>query len=438
MLLDPDEPALDDAAAPADEDQDLPEDQQRRGRRVALLSHPFSMTYRMATGGGLATQALVSLGASEALVGLQASLAPFATLIQLPGLRLVARLGKRGLLLLTQVLALLCGLPLLYYGRLLELGPSQGPAVLLASLAGTMLMLLLGSTAWWPLLHGFTRRGSTGRFFAALRTSWHLGLIGFFLFSAWWLSGHPGGFGLLFAIAWACGAARALLIPLFPERPERVAFAVREALGRVVVAGPLRQYTVGVTLDQIVFRAVPPFLIVLLRREVHLTEAQVLVTTLATYVGGLLALHPAGALADRLGARPMLVATCALRAAVVLSLGLAAWLCSAELLLPLVAGLTLAYSMLVAAFGVAEVKLLFRLAEGASPTPAIVGTVVARNLVAGVVVVTVGLVLEQVLRRAADPLGIYLGFFGLAAAIQLAAGWPLWRVAQPKTPLPIA
>ena len=53
----------------------LDDEQRARGRRLAITSHPAGMTFRMVFTQHLPTLALVSLGAGEFWVGLQASFA---------------------------------------------------------------------------------------------------------------------------------------------------------------------------------------------------------------------------------------------------------------------------------------------------------------------------------------------------------------------------
>jgi hypothetical protein len=410
-------------AAVADATQPLSPRLQRRGRYLAIASHPFGMIQRMALVGDLATQALVTLGATPGLVGLQAAFAPFATLVQLPSLRAQGRWGKRRLLLGTQLLSLITGLPLIWFGTLAGLGVWALP-VFMTSLAATIVLLVAGSTAWWPILHGFVPEARTGRFFAVLRSVWHVGLILYFLFSAWWLSAHPGQFGLLFGLAWGCGLVRAGMLLVFPERRDAEPPRPGPAWKRLLAPGPLRRYLVGVSLDTVVFRLLGPFAIVMLRREAGLTEAQTMITTLAVYGGGLVALYPAGRVVDKVGARSVLLASCGLRAVVVAGVGVLALVASPQVLLWGAGALFLVFALLGQAFGLAEVKVLFALVPGDSPSPYIVTSMVTRSVVASVVALAAGGSLELLLRAGIDPGLVYLGLFGALALIQAAAVIP--------------
>ncbi len=425
--LEPQPPLSDDSASqPKLEPDELSADDQRRGRRLALSTHAFSMTFRMAFMGDLATQALITLGASAGPVGLFASLGSFAALTQLGGLRLVERIGKKNLILATQGVALLFSLPLLWFAGLQGLGDPWGWRAALLSMSVVTLALVCGSTAWWPLLHGYVPRTRTGRFFSVMRTIWHLALIAFFLGCTWWLARSPGNFGPLFALAWVCGLLRIVILWHAPERPESEAHPIRELFATIYRTAPLRRYVTGVTLDQAVFRCVPPFTILMLRSEANLGEHEVMIATVANFLGGMLALLPSGWLVDRLGPRPVLIWTCALRGLIVLGIGLAGFYLSGRTLIFAAGSLIMLWSFLVSAFGVAEVKVLFGLAGEGNPTQLIVGSVVTRAVFAGVIALVLGVSLELLLEaQVAEPLTLYLWLFAILAALQAAAVVPL-------------
>src|SRR5690606_38466068 len=83
--------------------------ERRRGRRLAVLSHPAGMTHRTLYTEQLPTLALVGLGASEALVGLQRAFEPASQLLQLVALRAVGRVRKRTILVTGQAVAVAAG-----------------------------------------------------------------------------------------------------------------------------------------------------------------------------------------------------------------------------------------------------------------------------------------------------------------------------------------
>ena len=180
----------------------------------------------------LPTLALVSLGASEAVVGLQNGVVATAQALQLPTLRAIGRISKRRILIAGQAFAIVVALPLVLFDRIAALGNPEAIAIALCSLALVSMGVQVSNTVWFPLLRSYVEEGAIGRFFGALRTTWSLALIFYFFGAQYWLAHHPGDFGPLFATAAACGALRLLLIARLPERSERTgeAIRVREAL----------------------------------------------------------------------------------------------------------------------------------------------------------------------------------------------------------------
>jgi len=130
--------------------------QRARGRLLAITSHPAGMTHRMVFTEHLPTLALVALGASETLVGLQQSFVTAGQVLQLPTLRAVGRFSKRRILIFGQTLAVLGGLPLLFFGSLASLPSNQAVAIALASLTVTAAGICVAQTVWFPLLRGYT------------------------------------------------------------------------------------------------------------------------------------------------------------------------------------------------------------------------------------------------------------------------------------------
>ena len=190
----------------------------RRGRRLAVLSHPAGMTHRNVFTDQLPTLALVGLGASEAWIGLQRAFEPVSQLLQLPTLRVVGRHRKRPILMAGQAIAVLGGLPLVAYGTLAHTGGDLALGVALASLWVTAVGIVISQTVWFPLLRSYVEPGRIGEFFGVLRTGWHLTLIAYFLGAQLWLSAHPGAFGALFGVATLAGLLRMLLIARLPDR----------------------------------------------------------------------------------------------------------------------------------------------------------------------------------------------------------------------------
>ena len=383
------------------------------------------MTHRTVFGNELPTLALVSLGASETLVGLQRSFGPGSALLQLPTLRAIGRVRKRTLLLVGHCLALFAGAPLLFFGWLDGLPEGVGTAIALASLALVAVGVAMGDTVWFPLLRGYVERDQVGRFFGTLRTGWHVALIVYFLGAQRWLATHPNDFAPLFAVGFALGVLRIALIARLPERSERTGepIRVREALALFRTERRLRRYLTAVCLQGMVLRTALPFAIVMMRRAVDFTDAQVLWTTVATYAGGLAALYGAGRLVDRAGPAPVLQWTSLGMALLLLSLlGVSA---PGPSTVAFMIAFFFLYSALSAGFGVADTDVLFHLAPDHAPARMIVISSVTVNALGALAPILAGVAIQLALARGVAPLEVYHVFFGVAALLQGIAFLPL-------------
>jgi MFS family permease len=399
----------------------------RRGRRLAITSHPAGMTHRTVFTDQLPTLALVALGAGETLVGLQRSFGPVSALLQLPTLRAIAKIRKRSILLTGHCIALLGGVPLLFFGRLEALPGELSTVLVLASLAVVALGVAMGDAVWFPLLRGYVEPDRVGRFFGTLRTGWHVTLIVYFLCAQRWLAVYPGSFAPLFATGFAFGLLRIALIARLPERSERTGekIRVREAIALVRSAPELRRYLLAVGLSGAVVRSALPFTIVMMRRAVDFSSADVLWTTVATFAGGLVALYVSGRIVDHAGPAPVLRWT---------SIGMALLLVALLAIrepgpgaLAAMIGFYFCFAALAAGFGVADTDVLFNLAPGHAPARVIVISAVTVNLACALAPLAAGVALEWALSRSDDPLSVYHGFFVVAAGVQAVAFVPLRR-----------
>ena len=126
----------------------------------------------------------------------------------------------------------------------------------------------------------------------------------FFLGASWWLVRHPGVLAPLFAIGLAAGVLRMVLVARLPERSERTGdpIRVREALALLRTMPRLRSYLIGVSVQGALRGATIPFVIVMMRRMLGLSDADVMITTMAMYAGGLLSLYVWGRIVDAITA----------------------------------------------------------------------------------------------------------------------------------------
>lgn len=395
-----------------------------RGRRLAILSHPMGMTHRQVYTDQLPTLALVALGASTTVVGIQRALEPLGQMLQLTTLRALRDFPKRRILVAGQILAVLAGLPLIAFSLLAAAPRSLSLTLTLTSLALTVVGIVVSQTVWFPLLRDYIEPGQTGHFFGALRMWWHLMLIAYFLAAQRWLAYHPGSFGVLFAVGTLCGLLRVAMIARLPEashhesRPSRV----RAALRLLQTEPSLRRYLLGVGLYGAAQRAVLPFVIVLMRRVMGLSDADVLIGMVATYVGGFASLYLWGRLTDRVGAVPVFRVTVFAMAGLFVTL---LPLAGSEPGALVMAGFFFLVSVFASGFGVADTHVLFRLAAAHEPTGFLVIADVASSLAYGLAPLLIGAVLDVAIVAGVDAVLAYRLVFAAAAVATLAALVPL-------------
>jgi Na+/melibiose symporter-like transporter len=383
------------------------------------------MTFWTAFTGQLPTLALVSLGASEALIGIQSGLLMGLAAIQLPALRMISWYPKRSLLIAGQSLALAASLPLVFFGAISALGPDTAVAVVFACLVFTALGLDLSDLVWFPLLRGYVEPERIGRFFGTIRTTWHAAVIVFFLGAQAWLARHEDGFGLLFGVAWGLGAVRIALIARLPERSERGGerLRARDALALVRDDRRLRSYMTGVVWGIAVRSAALPFVLVMLRRALGFSNSDAVATTVALYLGGLVSLYAWGMIADRLG--PYVVFRTAALGIGALYLALAFIQPMGELTHWIAIGFFFAHSVLASGHGVADTRLLFELTPPEAPAKMLVVTAVIEGTLCGLAPAIAGAALDPLLAGAPDPLAVYHGFFAVAAVLMSLSFLPL-------------
>lgn len=395
-----------------------------RGRRLVYASHPLGMTHHRVFSSELPTLALLGLGAGDALVGFQRSLESLLQVLRIPTLRATARWPMRRILLAGQIAAVVCGAPLLAYGALRALPSGQGLAVATASLAACGAALAIAQTVWFPLLYHYPEAGTTGRFFGIVRSGWHAALIVYFLAAQRWLAAHPGAFGALFAVGWACGFVRIFLLAPLPERARAPGAAAPVPRWREPFADPrFRRYLAAMIVGSAARRAAAPFALVLLRRHLGLPDAAIVLATVATYAGGLVSLYAWGRLADRLGTLPVFVTTSVVGAAA--TLGLLALPHAGAATLVVATLLFFVASVCTSGFEVADTNLLFRIAPPSDPTAMLVAASVAVNACVGLAPFVAGAALEAALGADVAPTAAYGALFASCAALQLAALVPV-------------
>jgi hypothetical protein len=426
---------------PNDHPNGLTDAERTRGRRLAFASHPAGNAFAAALTDHLPTLALLALGASESFVGGQSAIKTSANLLQLPTLRRVARIPKRTILVRGHVLAMVGMLPLLAFSTLRDAaarGETWPAWLLLGSLAVATAGISISNTVWFPMLRAYVDPARIGRFFGLLRSGWHLALILFYLGAMVWLARTPGDFAPLFAAVLAFGVIRLLLIVRMPEQSELTdqGIRVREAFALVRESPPLQRLLVTSSTGQALRASVLPFALVMLRREIGFSEAQVVATTIANFAGGLASLYFWGRIVDRWGAAIIFRWTSIGMAILTLSL-IAIGGSGGDVFIGALLFFFL-YAVLSAGFGLADTHVLFRLTPVESPARTLVAASVGVALVAAIVPLGVGFGLEYGLQTTSDRLLVYHVFFAIAAGLQSASWWPTRGFGpdhrQPDTP----
>jgi MFS family permease len=408
----------------------LPEHERARGRRLAIASHLLGNTFRLVFTQHLPTLALVSLGASELVVGVQSAFVFVFIALQLPTLRALSRVSKRAILVASHLIAMSAALPLVFFGKLGGLPGDAAVPVALVSFALVAVGVCVGETVWFPLLRGYVEPEAIGRFFGVLRTGWHLGLIAFYLFSQGWLAAHPGDFATLFGVGFAIGAARTFIISQLPERSERSGerFRVAEVLALLRDAR-LRHYLATIAWSNSMRLAAIPFAIVMLRRVAGVSDTEVIYTTVAYYAGGVASLYLWGRLVDRVGAVAVLRTTTIGQALLV---GVLFAFTPGPAAVPLMVGWFFGISVLASGHGVADTHVLFSLTPPEAPARTLVLGAVGVGVVVAIAPVLAGALLDAWLPAAggSGALDVYRAFFALAGGLLLLALVPLARLAR--------
>ena len=414
----------------------LDEESRRRGRRLAITSHPLGMTFSMVFTQHLPTLALVALGASETVVGLQSALG-LADLLRLPALRAVSVFSKRAILIAGQTSALVAAIPMLAFPWLLEAsrtGSSHAVAIAVLSLMGVVAGMRFSDTVWFPLLRSYVEPDAIGRFFGTLRSGWHFALILYYAAASLWLLEDPLGFGPLFAVAWGLGVLRIPLIRRLPERNERTGERIRarEAMALIVHDPQLRRYLTGVGTAAAVRGSLVPFVLVMMRREIGFSDGEILYTTAASFAGGLASLYLSGRLVDLFGPAPLFRVTAVGNAVLIASLvGVEQ---ASPLALAGFVGFFFTFSAFTAGFGVADTHVLFGLTPPEAPARTLVIALTVSAVLGSAAPLLAGVALEHWLSQpGTDGLVVYHGFFLIAAAVQSCVFWPLRRFRRQET-----
>jgi predicted MFS family arabinose efflux permease len=161
--------------------------------------------------------------------------------------------------------------------------------------------------------------------------------------------------------------------------------------------------------------------VVMMRRSMGLSDADVMLTTVASFAGGFASLYAWGRAVDRLGAAPVFLGTALLSAAMLLALAAL----GARLPLAALVAFFFVFVALASGFGVADTHVLFGLVPEREATPALVIADVTTSLAYGAAPFLVGIALDRAIAAGVDPVFAYRCLFAAAALVMAASPIPL-------------
>ena len=183
----------------------------------------------------------------------------------------------------------------------------------------------------------------------------------------------------------------------------------------------LRRYLAGMILCGAGRRAALPFAVVMMRRSMGLSDADVVLTTVASFAGGFASLYGWGRAVDRFGAAPVFVVTALAESALLL------WLAAvgphASLLAMVI--FFFVFVALAAGFGVADTHVLFGIAPEHEATPTLVVADVTSSLAYGAAPFLAGVALDLLISGGTEATAAYRGLFVVAAIVMALAPIPL-------------
>jgi MFS family permease len=308
----------------------------KRGMFWAVVVSVFNMLTIQCFAGDLLKLYAIRLGVEQRAFGTIVMCLQWAALARLPAAAMVARRGKKrvlitewGLCTLAAMLIVLApqfqdwfgaaaaGVPVLE-PVLNYLSPDRQTSglpdvatALLAVLIGATTFNLLqqgGGAGWFPLLQDVVTPGIRGRFFGILRTTWQTTTKGFLLFATWFLGTAPQvwHFQALLGFGVFCTAARVLCILPIPElkRPAPPPSPLWRQMSGPLKDRRFRTFLIFTGLYYFCWGMVEPFRFVYLN-ELKFSPQMMMLCTAFTSLGAIASLVLWGKLADRHGSRPV-------------------------------------------------------------------------------------------------------------------------------------
>lgn len=285
-----------------------------RGLRMLMANGVCGMSTAALQGGVFLTAFALAIGASNYEIGMLASIGLISQLMQLPGLALVQRFGRRrGITLICAGISRLLWLfvvliPLLFVG--------SGVSFLLFWLLAANLVMSVCNPAWNSLLRAIVPADRFGAFFgrrlAAGTTVALLLTLGGGYFVDWWVASFAEwalyGYSVLFLLGVLFGLAELVAIARLPEptMESRGDVPLLDLLALPLKDGNFRQLVVFIALWGFAVNMAAPFFIIYMLDYIGISLFLVTVLTTLGQLANILFLRIWGRLADRFSNKAVL------------------------------------------------------------------------------------------------------------------------------------
>ncbi len=296
---------------------DLTPAQKERGMHFVLYGAALGIVYFLAVDSNVFTLFVKRLGASNVQIGMLISLLQVTAVMQVFVAGLIERHGKKRFIIggwLTAT-ALTLAYPVIPWVAA-RYGGHVAIYALMCAVVPISLARQVGTPGWMPLLNDVVPGDARGRFFAKMRTIWQAVSIAFLVFASLFFAGQEDApfwrYQVVFLVGIAASFLRVAAVARIPEMP------VDDGEERASLVSMLRlpfadrayvRYIVFTLLVTMALAVSDSFAVVYLKsRWVAWDDSHALfVSTALAYVGSVMSLLAWGALADRVGAKPLLV-----------------------------------------------------------------------------------------------------------------------------------
>jgi MFS family permease len=370
-----------------------------------------------------------SLDASATVLGIVAGMMPLLVIFQIPAASHINRVGYRRFVLAgwgTRVVFIFA----------MALVPLTGCFLNATSRLGLLLALLfcfnlsrgISSCAWLPWITQLVPAETRGKYLARDAAIQNLASFVTFLVAAVTLSGatQPWQFAVLFAFSATAGAVSLLFLKRIPDVPITETVSTSKAPVpwlEMVRYAPFRKLLRVVVAWSVAYGGITAFTVAFLKAQSGLSEGQILLISSVAFLGGVSSLWLLGSRFDRVGSKPVLLASCA---GWLLTLG--GWIALAggawDTSIGLILGLQFAMGLLAAAANMANNKLVMSIVPAMGRNHFFAIYSVVTNVILGLAPIAWGLLIDAIGTRSLRWLGLdwnrfTVFFLGAALAFAL-------------------